>query len=143
MLKRLITWLKKAILGNDMSLDEDPKFFEMIELIENDIRGLSGEGLMVDSFEVSASFLVPIMDATLWIILKGPNEKLIPKWCIGDDARKNFRNTAPPQGAFCDEIEKRILDHIQRFNRKNLVVDVGFESLSRVNEVGSFGYFRQ
>ena len=123
-------------------MPSDTKFFEMISGIKNELKGLKSEGLEVMEFAMGPLMGTPVQDATFLIVLGGSQESTIPKKCLGDAKFQLFKKTSPRQASFCEDLTLRAQRHVERFSRKGLVVRVGFESYSRVQEEGPFSYFR-
>lgn len=119
----------------------DTKFFEMIAGIKSELKGLKSEGLEVVDFAVGTLLGTPVQDGTFWIVLGGSLESTIPKKCLGDAKFQLVKKNAPRQASFCEDLTLRAQRHVERFSRKGLVLRVGFESYSRVQEEGPFSYF--
>ncbi len=123
-------------------MPSDKKFFEMMDGVKAELKGQTGEGLEVVDFAYGRLLGVPVLDATFWIILGGAQESRVPARCLGEAKLSLFKSNFPTQASFCEALQFQLQKHVDRFTREGLVVKVGFESYSRIQETGPFSYFQ-
>jgi hypothetical protein len=120
----------------------DTPFFKMLDGVKAELKGLKGEGLEVVDFAIGTLTGTPVAEAVFWVVLGGAQESRVPQRCLGEAKLQLFKKSFPTQASFCESLAFQVQRHVDYFSREGLVVKVGFESYSRVQEEGPLSYFR-